>query len=79
MQKDTEFSLRLTLEMKQKLVAISETRGESISVIVREALRAYFARLEKGDCVDCPARRYGLNLSVSRRGRGAASRSREHG
>ena len=39
--KDVEIKARVTAEMRQRIEAIAETRGESVSVVVREALGEY--------------------------------------
>lgn len=43
MSKDCELSIRMSVELKDRITAEAEKRGESAAVIVREALRQYFA------------------------------------
>lgn len=40
--KDAELKVRVTLSLKAKVIALAEERGESESLIVREALVEYF-------------------------------------
>lgn len=42
--KQEEIKVRVTDAMKARVVALAEARGESESVIVREALNAYLLR-----------------------------------
>ena len=42
------FKLRVTAEMKNKVMALAFERGESEGVIIREAINWYIEHLEKG-------------------------------
>ena len=45
MKRDTELSIRIAKAMKARLAREANLRGESQSVIVRDALRQYFSDL----------------------------------
>jgi predicted transcriptional regulator len=42
-RREAMLKLRMTVELKARVDRLAEARGEGVSVIVREALRAYLA------------------------------------
>jgi hypothetical protein len=64
-RKDEELKTRVTAQMKARVIAYAAERGESESVVVREALASYFAKLEATSAKD-DSRRARLEVEQSR-------------
>jgi predicted transcriptional regulator len=56
--KDVEIKARVTRAMRKEIESIADQRGETISLVVREAISEYLTRKKHGHILTHSARNY---------------------